>query len=162
MAKESIACLAIYPLLFNGQRPRNWAYVLVLPVIIFAEMWLIRIWIIGGDLEYRSISGIEPHHIATNLSMIEYWLPQALLTIGVFFPFLFGVWRSAPYHPKRLIILLTPSLVITNIMFSWFHESRNFIPLVIPLAIITVLSFVNRSNGGEMAYVSNFKSDSGH
>jgi hypothetical protein len=74
--------------------------------------------------------------IIANLSYYNLWLRQLAFTVGIFIPFVILGWKTAPQSPKRLTLLLFPVLLGTNVVFSMIHETRNLVPVAIPMALI--------------------------
>ncbi|MBW7957514.1 MAG: hypothetical protein H3C68_06425 [Deltaproteobacteria bacterium] len=136
LAKESIIIMPAYYLLSKiaAKEPASKQVLLVLASA--ALVFLVRLLIIP-DLGYSRISGVSFSHISGNLAQYQIWPRQLAYTVGVFLPFFILSWKTSPRELRNLVLFILPPLVVSNMMFSWLHESRNLIPAVIPMAIIT-------------------------
>jgi len=45
-------------------------------------------------------------------------------------------WKDTPSELKRLVLFLFPTLFISSLIFSWLREARNFMPLVVVMAVV--------------------------
>jgi hypothetical protein len=61
------------------------------------------------------------------------------LFVGIFLPFIALRWRHTDPRLRALFLTLAPLLVLSNLAFSWVHESRNFVPLL-PVLIAMALT----------------------
>ncbi len=68
-----------------------------------------------------------------------------VFTVGIFIPFLILAWKSADRRVRNLALFLLTALLLSNMMFSWLVETRNLIPAVIPLALLTSDYLMGRS-----------------
>jgi hypothetical protein len=136
LAKETIVAIAfLFPVVAHERKNllgRTTWLVLAGVVIVIT----VRLWITGGQFAYRDISGVNWNHVALNWRDGVVWLYPFLLTVGVFLPFLVLDWKKVPPRLKFLILLLLPILFGSSLLFSWLKESRNFVPVVIPLAVV--------------------------
>lgn len=136
LAKESIVIMPVYYLLLKLKTGDSLAKPVLLIIVSAAVVLSVRS-LIAADMEYENISGVEPSHIMNNLAQYEIWSRQLAYTLGIFIPFFILSWKTSHARLRDLVLFLLPPLILSNIMFSWLHESRNFIPVVIPMAIIT-------------------------
>jgi hypothetical protein len=152
LAKESIFVMAVYFLLFRRAEKR---YALK-TVFIFAAgaalMYCVRFLILPG-----AVAPLNDYFVITNLkgTWIPYlfenfgdynrWVGQLVFTVGIFIPFLILAWKSADRRIKNLALFLLTTLLLSNMTFSWLVETRNLIPAVIPLALLTSDYLVGRS-----------------
>jgi hypothetical protein len=136
LAKESVAIMAVYYLIFQ-RRDLNYALrAFLVTVLAFGTVIAVRIYVNPG-FKYASISGAgSMDFIIANLSYYNLWLRQLAFTVGIFIPFVILGWKTAPQSPKRLTLLLFPVLLGTNVVFSMIHETRNLVPVAIPMALI--------------------------
>lgn len=136
LAKESIVIMPVYYFLLKLRTGNSMARPILLIAVSAALVFSVRS-LISADMEYENISGVDPSHILNNLAQYEIWSRQLAYTLGIFIPFFILSWKTSHRQLRNLVLFLLPPLIVSNIMFSWLHESRNFIPVVIPLAIIT-------------------------
>jgi hypothetical protein len=66
--------------------------------------------------------------------------------VGPFVPFIAWHWQFLDRRLRVMLLTLTPTLLLSNLCFSWMYESRNYMPLV-PLHATAALAFPRR--GGE-------------
>jgi hypothetical protein len=101
---------------------------------------------ITPDFAYKNISGAGTvSHVLANLSACHIWARPVFFTIGIMMPFVWVSWKSSPAPVKRLVLFLLPILVLTNIAFSWIEETRNYIPAIIPMALMAANLLVYRT-----------------
>jgi hypothetical protein len=136
-AKETILVMPIYYILIQMNEKKRWAKGGILLVIGILMIFMIRMIVTSNDLTYRNISGIEISQIRRNLRYLGLWGRQVSYTIGILLPFLVLAWRTTRKELKHLVMFLLPILLLSNTIFSWLHETRNLIPVVIPMAIIS-------------------------
>jgi hypothetical protein len=100
-------------------------------------------WRPDSDGGTRSINGSQ-WMVARNLGLgdgpLESAAPayqnylQPLLFIGVFLPLIAKHWPRLDYRLRALFLTLVPPVFLSNLCFSWLHESRNYVPLL-PLLV---------------------------
>lgn len=74
----------------------------------------------------------------------ENWI-QPLLFVGVFLAIGIVHWRSAEPPLKALTLTLTPLVLISQLLYGWLYESRNYVPL---LPVLTTLAVTPRRDAG--------------
>ncbi len=137
LAKETILVMPIYYILTQMNDKKRWAKGGILLAVGILMFFMIRMIVTSNDLTYKNISGVEISHIQRNLSFLGLWGRQVSYTIGILLPFLVLAWRTTRKELKHLVMFLLPMLLLSNSIFSWLHEARNLIPVVIPMAIIS-------------------------
>lgn len=137
LAKETIIIMPVLYLIIH--KPDKMRSIKALCLLMFAFGILIGIrLLIKPDFTYIDISASGTvDHIIKNLSAYPMWYRPLFYTIGIFLPFIFIAWRSTTAPVKKLVIFLLPTLVLSNVVFSWLEETRNFIPVIIPMALLT-------------------------
>lgn len=143
LAKESIAIIPVYYALFERRRDPSWLKTALLCGATAFVLVGIRL-AVHYHFQYGDVSGVGPGHIWQNLARVGSWPRQLVHTLLVFAPFVVLGWRKGPQRIKELTLVVVPTLIVSNLLFSWFHESRNFIPGSILLAILTVYWFEHR------------------
>jgi hypothetical protein len=63
--------------------------------------------------------------------------------VGPFVPLIVWNWRCLDRRLRVLLLTLTPTLLLSNLCFSWMYESRNYMPLV-PVHATAALAFFAR------------------
>jgi hypothetical protein len=121
---------------------------------------------LGWQLSNSNINGTDALMIGTNLGLGEPLYNAAaplyenylhpLWFVGAFVPPIAWSWRRLDYRLRVLLLTLTPTLLLSNLCFSWMYESRNYMPLV-PLHATAALAFVGASGGADAR-----RPDSGH
>lgn len=136
IGKESVAVLAGYYALFRRDDPGHRLKAAGLLLGAAAVVVGIRLYVNSGQAEYRHMSGVPPDHVLRNLRDPR-WPAQVLLSLGPFLPGFLLSWRRAPETLRGLVWFLLPVLLGSSLLFSWLREARNYVPVVIPLALIT-------------------------
>jgi len=114
--------------------------VIVLALLVFGG---IRYCVLQGqNISYDKISGVGPSHIMENLRRLNDWPRQFLFSIGIFLPFLFIGHRKTNTLLRDLAIFLVITLFVSNLVFSWLAEARNFVPAAFPLIVIAANGLV--------------------
>ena len=134
LAKETVLAMAVYYLLFC-RKERN--YPLKAAGLCFAIVAIyfgVRLFVLHGTMSYAQASGVPLEHIWENWQRYD-WPVPSLLTAGALLPLLVLGWKQTALSLKRQIIFLFPVLVITNLVFSWLSETRNYMPLVFVMAV---------------------------
>ncbi len=110
----------------------------------FIALFSVRLYVESGSFQYSAISGIGVDHILQNLKT-SYWPLQILFQIGLLLPFWWISRRSLPPDVHGMLFVLLPAITVSNLMFSWMHEARNFVPCTFLLALACVLAFTGKS-----------------
>jgi hypothetical protein len=97
-------------------------------------------------MHYRDISGVSLEHISISWNNTETWIVPFLLTAGALIPFLAVGWRETPPALKHTALFLLPVLFVSNLVFGWLDESRNFMPVVFVLAVIAARTLIQSSS----------------
>jgi len=136
LAKESVLAMAGYYVLF-GRKDKLYPIKVAVLLACCACVYLgVRMFLLGGPMGYRDISGVTIKHLIPNLSDSR-WPYVFLLTAGSLTPVLALGWKETPVSLRRLALYLIPVLFASSALFSWLAESRNFMPVVIVLAVAT-------------------------
>jgi len=138
LAKESVAIVALYPLLFSRGDRRGWLRGVIATVACAIFVVGVRMFVHRLAFGYEDVSGVPPGHLIRNLALLESWPRQAIFTVGVLIPFAAAGWKRGPRRVKELLLLVGPALIVSNAAFSWMHEARNFVPITLLLAVIAV------------------------
>jgi hypothetical protein len=136
LAKETVLAMAGYYVLFCWKEK---GYVVKAITLCLASAGVyvgVRMLVLHGNMHYAQISGAPPDMVSRNW-FDPHWPSALLLTVGGFLPFLFFAWRDTPSSLKRLVLFLFPVLFTSGLFFSFLKETRNFMPLVFVLAVIT-------------------------
>lgn len=150
LAKESILILVIYFILF---RRREKKYLLKTALLITAGAWItlaIRLWVVPSETLVNDVflihdlKGSVSGHLMRNFGKFDEWGRQILFTVGFFVPFLVLAWNSTEKSLRNLAVFLLVTLMLSNVFFGFLAETRNLIPAVIPLALITADYLLNR------------------
>ena len=136
LAKETVVALLGYYLLFHWPRDRDgWVRFGAASAASLAVLAGTRLPV-AGRVSYSAVSGVPVEHIRDNLLAYEHWGPQFLFSVGLLLPFVVLGWRRAPLTPRRLTLFLLPVLFVSSTLFSWLHEARNWVPVIVPMAVI--------------------------
>ena len=139
LAKESVVALLGYYLLFcRRSETRFWAKLGTAAAVCLLVLVAARFDVLRHGFSYADVSGVSLEHVKRNLSEYEVWGPLFVFSVGIFLPFVILGWRAAPREPKRLTLFLLPVLLVSNALFSWMHEVRNFVPAIVAMAVIAV------------------------
>lgn len=143
LAKESILVMAVYFLIFR-RKEKYYAPKSIFLLVVGAAITLcIRLWIVSAESPFNEyfvigdLKGTWLPYLSENFGKSAKWIGQTLFTIGIFIPFLILAWKSANRNIRNLAAFLAVVLLLSNMFFSWLVETRNLIPAVIPLALIT-------------------------
>lgn len=141
LAKESILAMPVYYLLVHLRDRARW-----LPGLatLFAAGGLavaVRL-IVAGEPEYEKISGVGPEFLVSNFLDYWFWGRQFWHTLGFLMPLMALRWRQAPSRLRMLILFLVPVLWLSNLCFSYLRESRNYVPVLIPCAVIASMAIL--------------------
>jgi len=135
LAKETVLALAGYYVLFcrgdSGYNAKAPTILFTTGVIYMAVRWLV----LHGPMGYSEISGTTLQHVSRNVGDSR-WPLAFVLTAGAFSPILILNWHNTPGQLRRLALYLLPVLFVSSMFFSWLAESRNFMPVVVVLAVV--------------------------
>lgn len=152
LAKESIVVMAVYFLIFRRKEKKWLPKTFFLFVVSAAIVLCIRLWIVRGAqtpfndfFVLGNLSGKWMFYLSANFGGYNKWAGQMLFTAGIFIPFLILAWKSAARNVRNLAVFLLPLLLLSNMTFGWLWETRNLIPAVIPMALITSDYLLNRA-----------------
>ncbi len=137
LAKETVLALTGYYLLFCRREPRFVSKAVALAAACGTAYFGVRAFVLDGigPYRYEQVSGVAPGHLWANLTGGR-WFPLFILTAGALMPFLVLNWKETPLRLKQLVLFLLPVLFASSALFGWLYEARNFMPLVIVLAVI--------------------------
>ena len=136
LAKETVLAMAGYYVLFCRKERNYRLKVLVLCLASVTMYFGVRVFVLKGLMHYGQVSGVGREHVWSSLQP-GLWPARFLMTAGAFAPFLALGWEKTPLSLKRQVFFLLPVLFISSLVFSWLHETRNFMPLVFVLAVVT-------------------------
>jgi hypothetical protein len=152
MAKESILVMPVFFLLFRRKEENYPAKAIVLLVACAAMVACIRLWIVPGRFFANNVfvldnlGGTALPHLLKHMGNFSRWGMQVLCAVGIFVPFLILAWKRARPELRNLACFLLVTLLLSNFLFSWPNETRNLIPAIIPLALITSDYLLRRQN----------------
>jgi hypothetical protein len=138
LAKETVAAMSGYYLLFSWRDPRSRLRAVILLAGVILLVAGVRVLVLSGPPGYTAISGVDPTHLSTNWNNYLQWIRPIFFTVGIFVPFVVLGWRSFPSRLRSLVLYLGPLLFFSNLFFSWLREGRNFMPLTAILIVMTV------------------------
>lgn len=145
LAKESIAVMAVYYVIGSIWHRRTVLKACLLVALCVAVIAAIRLSVSHG-IRYENISNVGLDHIRYNIGQINPWVRQVLFTVGIFIPFVVLSFKETVRPLRNLIIFLLPVLAISNLQFSWLGETRNLIPVLIPMAMVTANTILSLEN----------------
>ena len=148
LAKETVVAMLGYYLLFHRPRDlRGWLAFGITTAVSLALVVGARLSVPRGEagFSYWDISGVGFEQLRWNLGAWRIWGPEFLCTVGLLVPFVVRGWRRAPLTPRRLTLFLLPVLFISSTMFSYLHEARNWVPVIVPMAVIAWMGLVAES-----------------
>jgi hypothetical protein len=154
LAKETVLAMAGYYLLFHWREKNYPLKALVLSMGGAVVLIAVRLAVVRGSFEYSRISDVTLDHIWSNASWRSeiwgknVWLRLFLPTACAFLPFLAVGWKETPLSLKRQILFLLPVLFISSLMFSWLHETRNFMPVVFVSAVVAARYLTHHAADG--------------
>jgi hypothetical protein len=143
MAKESILVMPVFFLLFRRRDKNYLIKAVVLLAACAALTSIIRLWIVPGEFFANdefvigNLGGTALPHLLKHARNFNRWSMQVLCVVGIFVPFLALAWKETKPELRNLAMFLLVTLLLSNFLFSWPNETRNLIPAVIPLALIT-------------------------
>jgi len=136
LAKEAVLAMTGYYLLFRRGDKHYWSRSLAAVVSCVVAFLGVRILVLHGLLHYNQISNTTLSIISVNWHD-PHWPPPFLLTFCALLPFLPLAWKQTPLELKRLTLYLLPVLFISSMLFSFLSETRNYMPAIFVLSIIT-------------------------
>jgi len=136
LAKETVLALAGFYAVFCRKEKNYLAKATTLCVTSAAIFLGVRQLVLHGGLDYGNISGTSLAHIGDNWRDTK-WQGLFLITAAAYLPFLALGWKDTPLLLKRLIFYLILVLFVSSLLFSWLSETRNYMPLVFVLAVVT-------------------------
>jgi len=89
--------------------------------------------------------GIGEAHGWTSVPLWQNYLHPAVFVLP-FVPFLVRGWRCLDGRLKIICLTLPPLVLLSNVCFGWMYESRNYMPLLPPLATAALFAFDNKWN----------------
>jgi hypothetical protein len=134
LAKETVLAMTGFYVLFCRRDRHYWLKAAILCASTVIAYYGVRLWVLRGTMQYRQISGVDPHHALDNLRQPDW--PMAIAILLAYSVFLVIGWRETPGMLKRLALYLIPVLLISNVFFGWLRETRNYMPAVFVLAVI--------------------------
>ena len=137
-AKESVAVMAAARLFGPGKRFRSLVVAGLYLGLALGAILTIRFVVNHGAMRYNQISGVGVGHLLANLKPWDVWGPQLALSLGVLLPGAVLGWRLMDRNYRLMAVLVSVSLIVSSLMFSWLHEARNFFPAMILLAIVNL------------------------
>jgi hypothetical protein len=141
-AKESVIAMAICRAV---QGPDRWSaaakalgYFILAAAIAVAIRVHVNHGFGGGGNISHSISGTGLGQAAENIEDWAIWGPFYLATLGLLAPGAFLGWRLMDPAFKGTLVIVTVSVVVSSLLFSWLAEVRNLVPAFIPLAVVNL------------------------
>ncbi len=138
LAKETVAAMAGYYVFFRWREQFYLPKAAILGLSTLGICLLARMWVLHGVPAYQQISGTGFDQAGRNLSNYREWIPGFIYTAGIFIPFTIAGWNKSPWALRSLALYWLPVLLFSGLFFSWLRESRNFVPLAMILAVLTV------------------------
>ena len=135
LAKETILIMPVFYALRHWPDRRACGQMVGLFAVAVLGAFLLRFYVSDG-FSYKQISGVGPAYLLTNLSDLIYWPRQMLGTIGILFPLTILGWKRAAAPVRQAVLFLAPCLILSTMIFSSMREARNYMPLVVPMAVI--------------------------
>ncbi len=137
MAKESILIMPVYYFLVSRKNAKTWIKAGTLFAAGFILVLGIRFLVMEGDFKMDNVSGVGLSTFMHHISRSKNWWRQILYNVIIFLPFFCLAWKTTDKRPRNLALFLLPILAVTNALFSLLAETRNFMPAVFPLSVIT-------------------------
>lgn len=148
LAKETVLAMTGFYLLFCYRERRFWLKAAILCGSTVIVYYGVRLWVLGGAMQYRQISGVDPQHALGNLRSPQW--PMAVAILLAYSIFLVIAWKQTPTMLKKLALYLIPVLLISNAFFGWLRETRNYMPAVFVLAVIAARYISQRIHAPEI------------
>lgn len=153
LAKETVLAMAGYYGLLHWRNRRYWPKAAALLGIAFTFYFGVRIAVLHGTPNYSQISGVSLGHVTENLRQRAWHLPL-LFTVGTYLPFVVLAFRTTSAQLQILAGYLAVVLFVSSALFSWLIEVRNFMPLVVVLALITAQYLCQQTSRADCDRVS--------
>ena len=136
LAKEAVLAMAGYYILFRRRDEHYWSRSLLAVVSCIAAFLSVRLVVLHGLLHYQQISGTTLSIVSVNLHDLH-WREPFLLTFCALIPFFVLAWKRIPLELKRMALYLLPVLFVSSLLFSFLSETRNYMPAIFVLSVIT-------------------------
>jgi hypothetical protein len=146
LAKETVLAMAGFYVLFCRNQRNYAAKAMTISIASLVIYFGVRLFVLHGGMAYQQVSGVSAGHIFENWRDSK-WHGLFLVTAGAYIPFLILGWRNTPVILKQLVFYLLPVLFVSSLLFSWLSETRNFMPVVFVLAVISSRYFVGYGEG---------------
>lgn len=145
LAKETVLALAGYYVLFCRKERHYPIKAIVLCAASVGIYFGVRMFVLHGAMQYGQISGVTLNQVTDNLKDPT-WRILVLITVCSYTPFLVFRWKDTPVSLRRMFCYLLPVLFVSSLFFSWLRETRNFMPVVFVLAVVTGRFLIGVSN----------------
>lgn len=145
LAKETILAMAGFYVLFCRRENRYLFKACVLCMSGAAVYLGVRLLVLKGTMQFNQISGVPYTHVVENWTDPK-WPALFLTTACAYLPFLILGWKETPASLKKTVFYLLPVLFVSSLVFSWLTETRNFMPLVFVLAVLSA-RYLSRHSG---------------
>jgi hypothetical protein len=139
LAKESILLMPIVFFIYRDKNINNLVKTFIFLLLSTILILLIRFLITNNQLEYKNISGVTPKHILDNWNDGLRWYRQFFSTIVLLLPLTILEWKNSNRILKILILFLGSFLILSNLIFSWLTEARNFVPFLVPMCLLNAM-----------------------
>ena len=136
LAKETVLALAGYYVLFCRKQRHYAIKAIVLCAASLGSYFGVRMFVLHGMMQYGQISGVSSHQMLDNLKDPT-WRILMLVTVCSYIPFLVFSWKQTPVSLKKMSCYLLPVLLLSSLFFSWLRETRNYVPAIFVLAVVT-------------------------
>jgi hypothetical protein len=136
LAKETVLGMAGYFVLFQRSEPRYPLKSTLLVGLALGAYFGVRAVVLRGVPAYAQISGVGFEHVLTNLHS-KHWFELTFYSVGLFVPFLALAWRSTAVSLRRTIVYTFVMITASSLLYSWLAETRNLLPVAVPLAVVT-------------------------
>ncbi len=137
-AKESVAVMALCRAFYGPTRLRAWVAAALYGAAALIAIIAIRLVVNSGTFAYERVSGVGSEHVLNNLRMYREWIPMFLVTFGLLAPGAILGWKYMDRPFRATTIVITLSVILSSLVFSWLVEVRNNVPAFLPLAIATM------------------------
>lgn len=149
LAKESIVVVPVFYAIQQmraGRFPVKAFFLIIVSLIVLAA---IRLYIVP-DFSYGHISRAGSWELIKNniLNYKRSW-HQVFYTVGIFLPFVILSWKRSAAPVKDLVLFLLPVLIVAHTVIGFLWETRNLIPVAIPMALLTANYLMGLGRQGE-------------
>lgn len=138
IAKETVIVMALYYVIkkLRDRKPLLPSILLLLAGL--AVIMAIRFYVVPDftPTNINSLGGVSDI-IKANVATYYIWWRHLLFTVGIFLPFAVMGWKQAVPAVRWLIVYLLPVLIVSHVGIGFIKETRNLIPVVIPMALLT-------------------------